>query len=93
MQTYTIREASEALGKSLANFRRWVNHELIPLPVFKDTARSYYCYTKEELQIIARILAEHEREFTYFCAKHETVSNQIHQSIMGYRARLMGVDQ
>ena len=93
LTTFTIPEAAEALGRSLANFRRWVNGELIPLPVLKDTSRGYYCYTREELLIIGRILTEHEREFSYFCAKHEAVSHRIHQTVMGYREQLFDIEQ
>lgn len=92
METYTIPEAAAAMGRSLANFRRWVNGELIPLPVLKETGRGYYCYSREELRILSRILADHEREFSYFCAKHEAVSTRMHQSIMGYRAELFNIE-
>lgn len=85
IDTYTIPEAAEALGKSLPNFRRWVTGELVPSPILKDTARSYFCYCAEELRIMARVLAEHERQYAYFCQSHQTTSNQIHQLITGHR--------
>jgi hypothetical protein len=90
--TFTIPEAAEALGKSLPNFRRWITTELIPPPYLKDASRGHYCYCIGELQILARILAAHEREYAYFCAKHETVSNQMHQMIGGFRAITFGAD-
>lgn len=92
LDTYTIPEAAKALGKSEANFRRWITNDLIPSPYLKDRERSYYCYCVEELLIMARILAIHEREFVYFCAQHEMTSNQIHQQIHGYRATTFGAD-
>lgn len=85
LETYTITEAAEALGRSIANFRRWVTGELIPAPFLKDTTRGNYCYCAEELRILLRILVEHERDYVYFGAKHVTVSNRMHQSIMGFR--------
>lgn len=90
--TYTIPDAALALGKSVPNFRRWINNGLIPAPYLKDRERGHFCFCTEELRIIARILAEHERDFAYFCAAHEVTSNQIHQSILGYRAITFGAD-
>lgn len=92
MDTYTIPEAAVALGKSVPNFRRWVTGDLIPAPFLKDRERGYYCYSAEELRIIARVLHQHEQEFAYFCFKHETTSNVVHQSIMGYRNMHFGAD-
>lgn len=91
--TFTIPEAAVALGKSVPNFRRWITHDLIPAPYLKDRERGYYCYCTEELRIMARILAAHEREFVYFCAAHEATSNQIQQAIQGYRSITFGVDE
>lgn len=90
--TYTIPDAALALGKSVPNFRRWINNGLIPAPYLKDRERGYFCFCTEELRIIGRILAEHEREFAYFCAAHEVTSNTIHQAIVGYRAITFGAD-
>ncbi len=65
---------------------------MIPPPYLKDRERGHFCYCAEELRIIARILAAHEQEFAYFCSKHETTSNNIYQSIHGYRAITFGAD-
>ncbi len=85
METYTIPEAADALGKSLPNFRRWLANELLPGPILTETARSNACYTVEELEIIARELAAHERQFAYLCEKHVETITRISQMIHGLR--------
>ena len=85
LRTFNITEAAEALGRSLPNFRRWVNNEMIPEPVLRETTRRLFCYSGGELQLIAQVLARHEQEFSYFCEKHTQVVEEIAQAIHGYR--------
>lgn len=90
--TYTVIEAAEALGRSIVNFRRWINNDLIPAPFLREqeSSRKLFCYCTEELQLIARYLAQHERDYSYFGEKHETVIHQIAQAIHGYRDMTFG---
>ena len=85
LETFSIIEAAGALGKSGPNFRRWVNEDLIPKPVLRETTRGHYVYSREELEIILLILLEHEKEYVYFGASHTVTSNKIHQAILGHR--------
>ena len=85
METYTIPEAADALGRSLSNFRRWLQSELIPVPILSDTARATACYCVEELEIIIRELNAHEREFVSLCTSHHQTINRIAQAIHGFR--------
>jgi hypothetical protein len=85
METYTIPEAADALGKSLSNFRRWLLNEWIPAPILSDTTRQVACFCVEELEILARVLATHERNFSYLCAQHTDVITNMSQLIHGYR--------
>lgn len=85
LETFNIVEAGAAMGRSSPVFRRWVNGDLIPKPMLRDTTRQHYFYCRDELEIMARIIAEHEKEFAYFCASHEATSHKIHQAIHGYR--------
>lgn len=85
LETFSLIEAATTIGKSHANFRRWVHGDLVPKPVLCDTLRGHYMYCREELQIIFDILTEHEKEYAYLSPKHERTVNEIHQRIMGYR--------
>lgn len=55
--TYTIRETSLALGKSLNTIRGWVRSEKLPPPVFREEGTGYPLFTMGELQTFANILA------------------------------------
>lgn len=85
MESYTIPEAADAMGRSEANFRRWIDQGLIPAPYLKESVRQHLCYCRGELDILLRILIEHEREYRYFGAQHEQVSHRMFQNIMGFR--------
>jgi hypothetical protein len=85
MESYTVPEAAKALGRSLSNFRRWLDTEIIPAPVLSDTGRSYACYCVGELEIIAQELREHERNFVSLCASHTDTILRISQRIHGFR--------
>jgi len=84
IETFSLAEAAVALGKSLPNLRRWVG-KLIPDPFLKETVRGNSVYARGELEIIAEILADHESEFAYFCAKHESVIAHINTAINNHR--------
>lgn len=85
VETYTVPEAAHALGKSELTFKRWIAEDLIPEPVLRDTTRGYGHYSAGELRVIARILADHEREFSYYTTKHDSTRQRIMQSLEGYR--------
>lgn len=85
VSTYTVPEAARALGRSSLTFKRWIADDLIPEPVLLDTVRHYRHYSAGELNIIARELAEHEKEFSYYTAKHNETKERIMQSMDGYR--------
>lgn len=86
-EVYTIPEAARAIGRSELTIKRWLMEDLIPGPILTDTVRRYRHYSRGELEIIARILADHEREFAYYTAKHEQTRHRLMQEIQGYRAR------
>lgn len=85
METYTVPEAADALGRSLPNFRRWLSNEFIPPPVLTETTRNHACYCVEELEILAQELATHDRSFAYLCAAHTEVITRMSQRIHGLR--------
>lgn len=86
VESFTIPEAADALGKSLNTFRRWVQDGLIPGPYLRDTQSNYRVYSKGELTIIAQALQVHGQEFAYFRADHTTVIHEINQRIQAYRS-------
>ena len=85
VETFTVPEAAEALGRSVATIRRWIEAEKIPGPYLRDLSRSYNVYTLGELQVMARIIGEHEREFNYLVSEHNTVVERLHQAVFAYR--------
>lgn len=86
VESYTIPEAAEAMGKALNTFRRWIHDELIPGPYLNDAQSGYKIYSRGELDIIAQALQVHAEEFSYFRADHTTVIHQINQRIQAYRS-------
>ena len=86
VEAYTIPEAAEAIGKAELTFKRWIYDGLIPAPILKDAMRGTQLYSIGELQTLASILVQHEREFAYLTNKHDVTVNQIHQAMQGYRA-------
>lgn len=86
LETFTVVEAAEALGKSESQFRRWLDTDIMPQPYLQETTRGYRVYDRGELEQAARILARHAREFTYLGQAHQHVINDIHQHIHAYRA-------
>lgn len=87
VEAFTLPEAAKALGKAELTFKRWIYEEVVPGPVLHDSYRNYRVYSVGELQLIARIIAVHEREFAYLSRQHTTVVEQLHQALHGYRAQ------
>lgn len=86
VESYTIPEAAEAMGKSLNTFRRWVDDELIPTPYLRDTSTGYRVYSRGEMDIISDALRIHALEFSYFRRDHSTVIHSINQRIQAHRS-------
>jgi len=84
-EVYTIPEAAVALGKALLTLKRWIKQEIIPEPVVTDTVKGHKHYTKGELQTIARILIEHENEYTYLKQTHTDTVSRLHEVVTAHR--------
>lgn len=82
-----MREAAEALSRTLLTLRRWVTEGMIPPPVLTDTTYGHVQYLRGELMVISRVLAEHEREFAYFRKEHVATQTRIHAGVEGYRTK------
>jgi len=84
-EVYSIPEAADALGKALLTLKRWIQQGIIPEPVATDTVKGHKHYTKGELQSIARILIEHENEYTYLKQTHTDTVDRLHEVVSAYR--------
>ena len=86
VESFTVREAALALGRSELGLKRWISDGIVPPPVLKDTVRNYRHYSAGELRAIARVLRDHEEEFKYLTVKHTPTIHTMWQSIQAYRA-------
>lgn len=84
-EVYSIPEAADALGKALLTLKRWIRQGIIPEPVVTDTVKGHKHYTEGELQSIARILIEHENEYTYLKQTHTDTVARLHEVVSAYR--------
>ena len=85
VEAFTLPEAARALGRTELTLKRWIEEDLIPEPILRDTSRNYRQYSAGELQVLARELREHEREFSYYAMSHTARRERIMQHIFAYR--------
>lgn len=88
-ETYTIPEAAEALGKSLATLRRWIAADKVPAPFYWETTRQTRVYTEGEVQVLQGFIARHEDQFVYLGSQHTHVIESLHQAVHAYRAEFI----
>lgn len=86
VESFTIPQAAEALGRSLATIRRWVSGDKIPAPYLTEVVHKHKVYSVGELQVMARIIAQHERDFTYLVSEHTHIVETLQQAIHAYRS-------
>jgi len=89
IETFTIPEAAEAFGRSVATIRRWIESDKIPGPYLQDVSRGYRVYSRGELEVMARIIAQHEQEFNYLVSNHNPVVETLQQAVSAYRAQFI----
>lgn len=85
VEAYSVPEAAAALGRTPLTLKRWIEDDLIPEPVLQETTRGYRQYSVGELTVIARVLAAHEAEFSYYAHNHERTRVRMEQEVFGYR--------
>lgn len=85
LEVYSVPRAAEALGKTVVTFKRWIKDEMVPPPIIEDTVRGHMHYTKGELKVISRIMAQHEKDFSYFHTTHLDTIENLWQALEGYR--------
>lgn len=86
VEAFTVPEAAKALGRSELTFKRWIREGLVPPPVLRDTRRGYAHYSEGELSVLARELAKHEQQMSYYSLAHEVTQHAIWQAMQAYRA-------
>lgn len=87
VESFTIPQAAEALGRSLATLRRWIADDKLPAPYLEElgTGRSLLVYSVGELEVIARQIAAHEREFVYLAGESTHIIEALQQAVHAYR--------
>ena len=85
VESYTLRETAHALGRTLLTLRRWLKDQMIPNPVVVDTTYGHSQYIRGEVDVMAQVLAQHERQFKYFRKQHIAPQEAIYAGISGYR--------
>lgn len=85
-ESFTIPQAAEALGRSVATLRRWIEANKLPPPLYWETTRRVGVYSVGELQVIRQLLVEHEQEYTYLVDRYSDAVERVHQAVHAYRA-------
>lgn len=85
VEAFTVPEAAAALGRTTLTLKRWIDTDMIPYPILRDTSRHYLQYSVGELDVIARELQQHEREFTYYAETHTATRERIAQHVFAFR--------
>jgi hypothetical protein len=89
VESFSIVQAADALGKSAITLRRWIDADKIPAPYLQDVSKKNYVYSAGELRVVARVLSQHEREFTYLVSEHNHVVETLHQAVHAYRSEFI----
>ena len=85
LEGYTLREAGEALGKSMLTIRAWIGNGIIPEPIAWEASTGYQQFLRFELEMMAEILAEHETHSAYVSTQNEELIDDIWRSVADIR--------
>lgn len=89
LESFSLAEAADALGRSLLTFRKWIAQNLVPSPVFADVVKGNFCYTLPEVEAIAAGLVEHERTFVYLGVSHRASIAVIRRAVEAARVEVL----
>lgn len=88
VESFTVPEAAEALGRSLSTIRRWIDDDRIPAPYLQENTRNHRVYSVGELEVVARVLSQHERDFVYLAGSDGKYAVEtLRQAMHAYRAQ------
>lgn len=85
VDVYSISESATALGRSTVGIKRWIRDGILPPPIIKDSSHGWPHYSKGELKLIAKVVAQHEEEYEYLSHTHTLTINRLWQSIEAFR--------
>lgn len=85
VEAFTLPEAARALGRTELTLKRWIEDDLIPEPILRDTSRGHRQYSVGELRILATQLQEHELESAYYARTHTARREQVMQHMFAFR--------
>ena len=85
VECFTIPQAAEALGRSQATLRRWLEADKIPAPYLRDITRGYLVYSAGELEVMARVIGQFEAEFNYLISDRTHIVETLQQAVHAYR--------
>lgn len=86
MESFTIPEVARALGRAELTIRRWIDADKIPEPYLRETTRNLRVYSLGEVQVIARVLARREADFTYLTSTDHAAIAEMQEYMQAYRA-------
>lgn len=86
VETFSIIEAAEAIGRTPLTFRRWIDRDMVPAPYLREEGNRPCVYSRGELEVMAAVLAKHKEDFQYLCEKHEHVRHNMQQHMQAYRS-------
>lgn len=89
VETFTIPQAAEALGRSLSTIRRWLDADKMPAPHLQDINRKVMVYSVGELEVMARIISQLEESHIYLATEQTHVVETLHQATHAYRAQFI----
>ena len=87
LESYTLREAAEALGRTPLTLRRWIEESLVPEMVLSDSTYGYRQFCRGEMDAMVRVLKSHEKEYSYLRKEHEKTIQRIFDAVNTYRRR------
>ena len=87
--SFTVPQAADALGRGVATIRRWLQADKMPAPYLEDVVHHHKVYSVGELEVIDRVIREHEREFVYLVSEHTHIVEGLHQAVHAYRAEFI----
>lgn len=89
VECFTVPEAAEAMGRDLPTLYRWIAADKIPAPILEAVGEGARVYSVGELVVMARALADHERQWQHLVSAHPSLVEAIHQAVHGYRAEFI----